>query len=227
MIQNIFQYFFNSPQKQELHEEIILTVEVKEQKELQKKILSLDQQHIKQLLFKELELEKQQLEKKNEEKNEEKKVISEFQSFYDLQEHALLEEKNKISMEIDLYIRKKKDFDGKYPLKYKYPINLIDSNGYFIKKICLLNGYNNITFIEFIKKQERFIITSNNKISLKYITPFQGNPNHRLFGHFKCNKCNKKWTSGMSWKNKWQKCKVCDSMIYPYDQRGLIKNEKS
>ena len=52
MIQNIFQYFFNSPQKQELHEEIILTVEVKEQKELQKKILSLDQQHIKQLLFK-------------------------------------------------------------------------------------------------------------------------------------------------------------------------------
>jgi len=46
----------------------------------------------------------------------------------------------------------------------------------------------------------------------------------RLFGYFKCNKCNKKWTSGYSWPNTWQKCNHCKINILPYNQKKLIKS---
>lgn len=47
-------------------------------------------------------------------------------------------------------------------------------------------------------------------------TPYQG-PN-RVFGEFRCWKCNRTWSSGNSWANMGQKCLKCDIMIYPYDQ---------
>jgi len=46
----------------------------------------------------------------------------------------------------------------------------------------------------------------------------------RLFGYFKCNKCNNNWTSGYSWPNTWQKCKHCKINILPYNQKPLIKS---
>ena len=126
--------------------------------------------------------------------------------------------KQKYAEEIDLYIRKMKDFDSREPLKYKYLINSID--------LCQFSTfYTESSFIRFIKNQKRFIINSNNTISLKYMTPFQGIDSHRKFGYFKCgnHKCNNQWTSAFSWKNKWQQCQKCNSMIYPYKQRSLKK----
>ena len=119
-----------------------------------------------------------------------------------------------VAMLIDLRMRSNANFDSRTPLQYKCSI----------RPTALIKSCANkpaIPLLNFVKEQERFIVSADNQISLKYITPFQGEPNHRVFGHFKCNKCNKKWSSGSSWTNKWQKCKKCESMIYPFEQHSL------
>jgi len=52
----------------------------------------------------------------------------------------------------------------------------------------------------------------------------QTEENPRLFGYFKCSKCNKQWTSAHSWRNKWQKCSECEINIHPYNQEKLAKS---
>ena len=44
----------------------------------------------------------------------------------------------------------------------------------------------------FDNKQVRFII-KNNEVSLKYLTPFQGEITHRVYGYFRCSNCSNKW----------------------------------
>jgi len=140
-------------------------------------------------------------------------------------------------IEIDLQIRNNKKFDGKSPLTNKFSIediNILDNIYNICQDDIILKEkmkliYNNNKFFLFIKNineqyKNLLIIHPNNKISLKYLTPFQENETHRVFGYFRCSKCKNKWTSSASWKNKWQKCKKCDSMIYPYNQHMLKKN---
>ena len=50
-------------------------------------------------------------------------------------------------------------------------------------------------------------------------TPYQG-PG-RVFGEFRCPKCNHTWSSGNSWANMGQKCISCDIIVYPHTQRPL------
>ena len=146
----------------------------------------------------------------------------------------LLEE---IFIEIDLQIRKHKKFDSKNPLNYKCSIKQLNIKNK-ITDICnndnIFKNYlqNNIVFLDIIKNNiiknnTSLIMHADNQISLRYLTPFQGADTHRVFGHFKCNNCNKKWTSASSWKNKWQKCKKCDCKIYPYDQHVLEKDNST
>lgn len=40
-------------------------------------------------------------------------------------------------------------------------------------------------------------------------------PPRRMFGHFKCEKCKKRWTSSHSWKNKGQECTRCRINVLP------------
>ena len=56
------------------------------------------------------------------------------------------------------------------------------------------------------------------------LTPYQGD--RRCYGYFRCS-CNKKWESGNSWKDTYQKCKRCKSNVYPHRQKPLEKSEKS
>ena len=53
------------------------------------------------------------------------------------------------------------------------------------------------------------------------LTPYQGN--RRVYGYFQCGGCNKTWESGNSWKDTFQKCKRCNSEVYPYKQKALEK----
>jgi hypothetical protein len=55
----------------------------------------------------------------------------------------------------------------------------------------------------------------------KNLTPYQGDK--RVYGHFCCT-CGKKWESGNSWKDCYQKCKSCDKQVYPYKQTPLEKS---
>ena len=156
---------------------------------------------IKDIFYKNLELKKLELETLKLEKLK-------------LEKLELEKLKLKISESIDLYMRKNKNFDSREPLNYSCSIN------------SLINGLTykiDIPFIDFIKSQERFIFhTDTNLVSLRYITPFQ--ENYRIFGHFKC-PCDKKWTSATSWANKYQKCKKCESMIYPFKQLQIERQK--
>ena len=58
-------------------------------------------------------------------------------------------------------------------------------------------------------------------LSVLQKTPYQGK--RRVWGEFRCPKCNHYWASGNSWANCGQKCKHCDIMVYPYHQRPLDK----
>jgi hypothetical protein len=149
------------------------------------------------------------------------------------------EKLKKILSKIDLYIRSNKKFDGKEPLSYKCAIENVlalfkyDSSALddicqediALKQSIIMACSNKKNFIQFIHLYDWFIIHSDNKISVKKLTPFQGDNSHRVFGYFKCSKCHKNWTSAVSWKDKWQKCKKCEAMIYPYNQRPLEKSE--
>jgi hypothetical protein len=54
------------------------------------------------------------------------------------------------------------------------------------------------------------------------LTPYQGSK--RCFGHFRCT-CGRKWQSGNSWANKFQKCEGCDTQVYPFKQTPLQRSE--
>lgn len=152
----------------------------------------------------------------------------------------LRNEKLKLCLsKIDLHIRSNKKFDGKDPLAYKCAIENvltlfkcditalddICQEDITLKQSIIMACSNRKNFIQFIHLYDWFIIYPDNKISVKHLTPFQGDNSHRVFGYFKCNKCHKNWTSAVSWKDKWQKCKKCESMIYPYNQHPLEKGE--
>ena len=44
----------------------------------------------------------------------------------------------------------------------------------------------------------------------------------RLYGFFKCWKCQREWGSGNSWEGMGQECHKCKIMIYPYKQVIII-----
>ncbi|XP_033109341.1 zinc finger CCHC domain-containing protein 24-like [Anneissia japonica] len=53
----------------------------------------------------------------------------------------------------------------------------------------------------------------------KGLTPYQGKK--RVFGEFRCPKCNRMWMSGNSWADFGQECQTCKVNVYPYSQRPL------
>ncbi|XP_042886503.1 zinc finger CCHC domain-containing protein 24-like isoform X1 [Penaeus japonicus] len=60
------------------------------------------------------------------------------------------------------------------------------------------------------------------KMKTENKTPYQGN--RRTCGYFQCKKCNKHWFSANTWANCSQKCKSCNSDVYPYKQ---VRHQKS
>lgn len=41
-----------------------------------------------------------------------------------------------------------------------------------------------------------------------------------MFGYFRCG-CGKRWNSAATWKDKWQKCRLCEAEVYPHEQHPL------
>ncbi|KAG4067285.1 hypothetical protein HA402_000276 [Bradysia odoriphaga] len=52
-------------------------------------------------------------------------------------------------------------------------------------------------------------------------TTYQGNG--RCFGEFLCEKCDRRWMSGNSWKNTAQMCEICNVRVFPHTQSPLKK----
>jgi hypothetical protein len=126
--------------------------------------------------------------------------------------------------EIDLYIRIQPGFDSRHPLRYKCLISSIQDNSNVQKS---LTEYREIfvcymTVENFIfRGEDRFTVKNGILVGVACLTPFQGLPDCRVFGSFKCFKCGKDWQSASTWTDIWQKCKRCKSSCYSYEQMAL------
>jgi ATPase subunit of ABC transporter with duplicated ATPase domains len=199
----------------------------------------------KELKTKELKSEQLKVKQLKKEENNIKKAENNIKKEKNMQhtmtaEQLKIEKIKKIIIEIDLQIRNNKKFDGRDPLSFKCDIenisleqiyNICQEDIILLEKLQLVCN-NKTKFINFIKIiNDRYsnllIVYSDNKISVKNLTPYQERNDKNVFGYFRCNKCRKNWTSAASWKNKWQQCKKCESMIYPYNQHPLEKSDNS
>eukprot|EP01038_Epipyxis_sp_PR26KG_P006866 gene6866-9402_t len=133
---------------------------------------------------------------------------------------------------IDLYVRTRSNFDSRIPRKFRLNLSLLTNENDIVNILNELNnGRYNITMLYFVMmycKKEFTVHDNNTQLSLKFLTPFQGGPTHRVFGYFECFQCGGRWKSAATWANKWQKCKQCESMIYPFQQHPLeIREEEN
>ena len=155
----------------------------------------------------------------NKRKAEKRALELESERFHDV--------KVDLMVEIELFIRTQKGFDSRNPTKYLCPLSTMSLDPDMKSTLDDLNNQRyNLTLASFISKYCNETIVSHRqdtKFSVKYLTPFQGEPSHRVFGHFMCSKCGGRWQSGATWANKWQQCKRCESKIYPFFQHPLEK----
>ena len=67
------------------------------------------------------------------------------------------------------------------------------------------------------------VVRNGAAVRLKTKTPFRGEPNHRVFGEFRC-RCGKRWKSAATFCDKWQRCQNCRLELFPIAQRPLDQN---
>jgi hypothetical protein len=67
------------------------------------------------------------------------------------------------------------------------------------------------------------VLRNGAAVRLKTKTPFRGEPNHRVFGEFRC-RCGKRWKSAATFCDKWQRCQNCRLELFPIAQRPLEQN---
>lgn len=72
---------------------------------------------------------------------------------------------------------------------------------------------------------QAMIVIETLKPSTEKKTSYQGT--RRTYGFFKCQQCNRSWSSGNSWANSGQQCKSCNKLIYPHHQRPLTKRSNN
>jgi hypothetical protein len=67
-------------------------------------------------------------------------------------------------------------------------------------------------------------------VSVTRLTPFRGDEDHRVFGEFRCSAPGKnckgrRWKSGNTYCDTWQRCQGCETKTYPFAQRALERRE--
>lgn len=137
-------------------------------------------------------------------------------------EEAKEEIKELLCIQIDYFIRTRRKFDSRDPLACTINLKSIvqDLNIQSIFGQLKVLNVNSITILDFISGH--FTTYANGQVGVKNLTPFQGTKTHCVYGYFKCGNCQRTWESAASWKNKWQKCKGCESKCYPYQQDYLL-----
>ena len=103
---------------------------------------------------------------------------------------------------VDIYIRTRNRFDSRSPLMYRIGVadvtqNIGVRNALHIMQSCFNHRYQNTPLISFLEKSSSIVVHGDD-VSVKYQTPFQGSPTHRVFGYFRCGNCRNSWTSAAS-----------------------------
>ena len=124
---------------------------------------------------------------------------------------------SQLASEVDSFIRTRRKFDTSQPTQYSCRIDTIESE---------LESRIEPSFDEWRKLVHAFAGTrfalsrDRQSVSVRHLTPFQGESSHRVFGYFRC-ACGKRWKSAGTWKDTWQKCKACETQVYPHEQHIL------
>lgn len=128
---------------------------------------------------------------------------------------------------IDFYMRTRRRFDSRKPLDFSCNIGSISQDKTITDYLNAYNeafaaiGYDKINIRTVIEANEKAFSCIDDTVRLRYLTPFQGDESHRVFGYFECGSCKREWASASTWKNKWQKCQRCESKCFPYQQHPL------
>jgi hypothetical protein len=112
---------------------------------------------------------------------------------------------------IDVFIRTRTGFNSEKPQQYACEISTL-------RRECHHQAWTCVSEV----CRERFTLHGPRSwsVSVRHLTPFQGESSHRVFGNFLC-ACGRKWQSAATWTDKWQKCKSCERHVYPYRQHSL------
>ena len=86
------------------------------------------------------------------------------------------------------------------------------------------------SLVEFLRRHpETFAVDrAGAMVGVRRLTPFRGELDHRVFGDFKCSApgcAGKRWSSGYTYCDVWQRCQRCETEIYPFAQRPLERLE--
>ena len=122
----------------------------------------------------------------------------------------------------DTFIRARRKFNTASPTEYACQLDTIGRE---------LPTFHNWRALFDVYDGEQFVLSADRRsVSVKNLTPFQGERSHRVFGHFRC-ACRrpalKTWTSAVTWKDSWQKCNACEAKIYPHEQHTLDASGES
>lgn len=123
-------------------------------------------------------------------------------------EEQAAEAEEDLASKIDLYIRTSENFDTRDPRAYKCPISSIHEDAEVkdalknLNEFYDMNEYYDVSLEEFIRNEPSFICSDDkSQVGVRYLTPFQGDDGHRVFG--------------------------CDERNYPYRQHPLGKKDNN
>ena len=145
-------------------------------------------------------------------------------------EQAIETAERALNDNIDRYMRSRRRFDSRDPLAYRCDVGNVAQCHDIIENLANLNrclaasNHEETSLHDFIAEDERFFL-HDNMVGVRYLTPFQGNDTHRVFGEFRCGACQREWQSAATYTNRWQKCMSCEARCYPFEQHPLEHSE--
>jgi hypothetical protein len=123
---------------------------------------------------------------------------------------------------VDDFIRRRPDFSGDAPKQYTCRMSLIVEN---CPKPAAI-PHDVATILR--RHADVFTVAPDGAtVRLVRLTPWRGDQGHRVFGEFRCTKCNKRWRSAATYCDKQQACQNCKVWMYPYAQRPLERKDLS
>lgn len=154
-------------------------------------------------------------------------------------EAMFTEKEEEYARKIDLFVRTRSNFDTRHPLSFAIKVNSLVRDFLRVETSSAFSGSEALApseIMALLHKHPRFRVSRDNKsVSLAYLTPYHREPSSSyrgaeddamLYGYFLCSICKRRWESGVSWQDTWQRCRHCHAQIFPYDQHEPISREK-
>lgn len=150
-------------------------------------------------------------------------------------ELVFTEKEDEYARKIDLFVRTRGNFDTRHPLSFAIKTGSLVRDFLRVEMSSAFSGSEALApseIMALLRKHPRFRVSRDSKsVSLAYLTPYHRESSSdedevMLYGYFLCSICKRRWESGVSWQDTWQRCRHCQAQIFPYDQHEPISREK-